>query len=287
MTKRDIPRLGVHVSVAGGLINGLIRGEELGCEALQIFTKNQRRWNHPPLEEATAEEFREAFPKYGAPPIASHGAYLLNLAAEGNEVAEKTMANLTDELWRCQMLALPYLVLHPGSHGGAGVEEGVKRIAANIGEALTRSGNEVTTVLLETTSGAGKTVGGEFSHLRDIIAASQMPERLGVCVDTCHIFAAGYELRTNEGYEETVEKLSRTITLERVNFFHLNDSLGVLGSKKDRHTHIGKGELGLAPFGFLMNDLRFREVPMVLETPDGDNGEMDSVNLSTLRSLKV
>ncbi|PLX42613.1 MAG: deoxyribonuclease IV [Deltaproteobacteria bacterium] len=287
MTGRVIPRLGVHVSVAGGLVNGLIRGAELGCEAIQIFTKNQRRWNHPPLAEDTAEEFRAAFPKYGSPPIASHGAYLLNLAAAENEVAEKTMANLTDELERCRMLRVPYLVLHPGSHGGAGVETGVKRIAKNIGEALSRSGNEVTTVLLETTSGAGKSVGGEFSHLRDIIAASPMPERLGVCVDTCHIFAAGYELKTREGYEETVEKLSRIVTLERVNFFHLNDSLGELGSKKDRHTHIGKGELGLAPFGFLMNDPRFYEVPMVLETPDGDNGEMDAINLATLRSLKA
>jgi deoxyribonuclease-4 len=280
-----LPLFGTHVSIAGGITNAFTEYREVGGSAFQIFTKNQRRWDSPPLTEETAAEFRKRWEECGRPPMNSHGSYLLNLASGDPEIVRKTLENAADDLRRCEALGIPFLVVHPGSHGGDGLSTGIKRIAENIARALEMAGSERVTVLLETTSGAGHSVGGEFVHLRDIIAASPEPARLGVCVDTCHIFAAGYELRDPEGYDKTIGELDRAVGLEKVRMFHVNDSMGVLGSKKDRHDHIGKGEIGLSGFQNLASDKRFSSRPMIIETPPGEGHEWDRENLRVLREL--
>jgi deoxyribonuclease-4 len=280
-----LPLFGTHVSIAGGITNAFTEFREVGGSALQLFTKNQRRWEAPPLTEEEAEKFCLLREECGNPPMASHGSYLLNFASGDPEILRKTLENASDDLARCERLGIRFLVVHPGSHGGDGLATGVDRIARNVTRAIETAKSERVTVLLETTSGAGNSVGGEFSHLRDIIAASPVPERLGVCVDTCHIFAAGYELRDQEGYLKTMEEFESVVGLGRVKMFHVNDSLGAFGSRRDRHEHIGKGEIGPAGFKNLVNDPRFSSHPMIVETPPGENNEWDKMNLKVLRKL--
>jgi deoxyribonuclease-4 len=273
------------MSVAGGLWKAFDDLEKAGGGALQIFTKNQRRWSSPALADETCDKFIERWQQCGKPPVASHGSYLLNLATANPELVLKSIANLSDELQRCQALRIPYVVIHPGAHGGDGVEEGLSRLSKNLDRAIEESGATDVTVLLETISGQGTGLGATFAQLAEAISLSSLPQRLGVCVDTCHIFAAGYEINTAKGYEATFKELEASVGLENLKWFHLNDSLGALGSNKDRHTHIGEGEIGLDGFRLLMNDPRFTAHPMTLETPKGDDLEHDIKNLRTLTSL--
>jgi deoxyribonuclease-4 len=279
-----LPQLGAHESVAGGLHLAFERIEKVGGEALQIFTRNQRQWNPAVLKVEEIELFRKAHDKSDGMPVASHASYLVNLATGKDELLEKSVQNLALELTRCDQLGVPYVVLHPGSHGGDGVEVGLERFVRGLDRAIERSGVAVQ-VLVETTAGQGTGLGSSFTELAYILDNSKFPELIGVCVDTCHIFAAGYELRTADGYEATVAALESSVGLDRIRFFHLNDSKKELGSRVDRHEHIGKGKIGLDGFKNLLNDKRFAGMPMTLETPKSDNLAEDRENLQILRSL--
>lgn len=279
-----MPLLGAHESVAGGLYRAFERIEKVGGEALQIFTRNQRQWNPAPLKVEEINLFKKAHEESGYIPVASHASYLANLATSKDELLEKSINSLVLEFDRCHQLGIPHVVMHPGSHGGDGVEVGLSRFVAGLDRAFEISGSEVA-LLLETTAGQGTGLGSRFEEIAYIIEHSKFPDLLGVCVDTCHIFAAGYELRTVAGYEETMMAMDENFGSDRVKFFHLNDSKKGLGSKVDRHEHIGKGEIGLAGFRNVLADDRFKGLPMTLETPKGDSLIEDTENLQTLRSL--
>ncbi|OGR18758.1 MAG: deoxyribonuclease IV [Desulfobacterales bacterium GWB2_56_26] len=276
--------LGAHESVAGGLHLAFDRIRQVGGEVLQVFTRNQRQWRPAELTGQEIDLFRAAHEESGGLPVASHASYLVNLASYQEELWEKSITNLILELRRCRALGIPYVVLHPGAHCGEGVEAGLTRFIAGLDRALSESGAEVQ-VLLETTSGQGTGLGRSFGELAYILNNSGNHQLLGICLDTCHLFAAGYELRTAEGYEATIAALEGTVGLAAVRFMHLNDSKKGLDSRVDRHEHIGKGAIGLAGFANLLNDRRFAGLPMAIETPKGKDLSEDRENLSTLRSL--
>ncbi len=279
-----MPKLGAHESVAGGLYKAFDRINAVGGEALQIFTRNQRQWKPAPLKEEEVQLFREARGKCGNMMVASHGSYLVNFATAKPELLEKSETAFILELQRCQELGIPYLVLHPGSHGGDGVEAGLSRFVAGLDGAIKKSETDIE-VLIETTAGQGTGLGAGFEELGYIMTNSEYTARLGICVDTCHIFAAGYDIRSAASYNATIGELDDKVGLDRVKFFHLNDSKKELGSRVDRHEHIGQGAIGLAGFENLLNDTRFAGLPMTLETPKSDNLAEDRENLATLRSL--
>ena len=291
-----MPLLGAHMSVAGGLEKAFQRMEAVGGDAMQIFTRNQRRWQAPELSGEVVARFQEEWERLrkeqGVVPIASHASYLINVATADPVLAQRSIDTLADELSRAEALAIPWLVLHPGAHGGQGSEQGgaeaaagIKRAVLRLDQALEDSGTERVLLLLETTAGQGSSLGGRFEDLAAILSLSRLPERYGVCLDTAHVFAAGYDLRTPETYAATMSRFQETIGLDRLLLFHLNDSKCGLGTHKDRHEHIGKGELGVEAFRLLLSDPRFRDHTMILETPKGEDGEEDRVNLATLRSL--
>ncbi|TKB07671.1 deoxyribonuclease IV [Desulforhopalus sp. IMCC35007] len=279
-----MPLLGAHESVAGGLYRAFDRIEKVGGESLQIFTRNQRQWNPAPLTDEEISLFKEAHGKSGYIPVASHASYLVNLATNKKELLEKSIASLVLEFERCHGLGIPYVVMHPGSHGGDGIEAGLSRFVAGLDRVYENSGRAVT-LLLETTAGQGTGLGSRFEEISYIIEHSEFSRYLGVCVDTCHIFAAGYELRDAVGYARTMTELDESVGLHRVKFFHLNDSKKGLGSRVDRHEHIGHGAIGLEGFKNLLTDQRFNDLPMTLETPKSDSLIEDIENLQTLRSL--
>ena len=278
--------LGAHQSVGGGLHLAFERLARVGGEALQIFTRNQRQWRPAELQGAEIELFLAAHEKSGAMPVASHASYLVNLASPREELREKSIANLILELRRCRALGIPYVVLHPGAHGGEGAEAGLGRVVSALDRAITESDAGVR-ILVETTCGQGTGLGRSFDELGYILDHSRNRELLGVCLDTCHLFAAGYELRTAVGYEATIAALERAVGIAAVRFVHLNDSKKGLASRVDRHEHIGKGSIGLAGFANFLNDRRFAEIPMVIETPKGKDLAEDRENLAVLRSLRA
>lgn len=279
-----MPLFGAHESVAGGLHLAFERIDSVGGESLQIFTRNQRQWKPKPLSKEEVREFRAANEIYRAMPVASHASYLVNLATDKTELLEKSVVALTLEFERCQQLGVPYVVMHPGSHGGAGVEAGIERFVRAMDRVLEQTDDAVM-LLIETTAGQGTGLGSSFAELGHIRSESRFPERIGVCVDTCHIFAAGYDLRTAESYQATMAELDHHVGIDRVKFFHLNDSKKGLGSRVDRHEHIGKGMIGLEGFRHLVNDRRFATMPMTIETDKGDDLAEDRENIGVLRSL--
>lgn len=279
-----MPFLGAHESVAGGLYLAFDHIRSVGGEALQIFTRNQRQWKPKPVSEEEQTLFAAAWQECSNLPVASHASYLINLASGKEELVDKSITAFADELERCKLLNIQFVVMHPGSHGGDGVETGIERFIANLDTAIERADNDVT-VLLETTAGQGTSLGSQFEELAAILAGSRNGNRLGVCVDTCHIFAAGYDIRNEESYQQTMNSFDKLIGIERIRFFHLNDSKKGLGSRVDRHEHIGKGEIGTEGFANLLNDPRFADHPMTLETPKGKDLQEDRENLKTLRNL--
>ncbi|WP_432818496.1 deoxyribonuclease IV [Trichloromonas sp.] len=275
--------LGAHMSIAGGLDRAFARGEAVGCTALQIFTKNASQWRGKPIDDAAVRAFREAWQESVIGPVIAHDSYLINLAAPDAELWEKSKAAFRDELQRCARLGIPWLVMHPGSHRGQGEGAGLLRVAAALREILADSPVEVG-VLLENTAAQGSYLGGRFEHLAEILA--RVPEgHLGVCFDTCHAFAAGYDLAGAEGYERVMEEFDRRVGLENLRAFHLNDCQKGLGSRVDRHEQIGRGSIGRASFAALMRDARFTAIPKILETPKGENDAWDRINLALLRQL--
>ncbi len=277
--------LGAHMSISGGLHLAIDRAVAAGCGVVQIFTRNSNQWKGKPVSDADAALFREKFAASGLHEAVSHDIYLINLAAPPGETRDKSLAAFRDELETCARLGINKVVMHPGSHLTEAPETGLGRVI----EAFDHLFGEVPQfegrVLVETTAGQGTNLGRTFEELQTIINGSRYPEKFGVCFDTCHTFAAGYDTATEAGYADTMAQFDRIIGLERLQCFHFNDSKKGLGSRVDRHDHIGQGSLGLNPFRFILNDPRFRTIPKVLETPKGDNDEMDAVNLGILRGL--
>lgn len=279
------PRFGAHMSTSGGLHKAFAHGERAVCDTVQIFSKNQQQWRGKPLGEAEIALFKAEQQRSGLGPLIVHDSYLINLASPKDELWEKSIAAFADELERCAALGIPYLVTHPGAHTGAGEAAGLAREALAINRLLdTGVGGDVV-ILLETTAGQGTCLGHRFEHLAELIAGASHPERLAVCVDTCHLLAAGYDIRTPEACAATFAEFDRVIGLERLKAFHLNDSQKELGSRVDRHAQIGAGCVGLAGFRAIVNDPRFAGLPMILETPKGDDLAEDIANLALLRSL--
>jgi deoxyribonuclease-4 len=273
------------MSIAGGIHKAFDRILSVKGRALQVFTSNQRQWRASPLSPKEAALFRERWKRSGGMPVAAHDSYLINLASGDPVIAEKSVAAFTEELRRAAALGIPFLIAHLGSHLGQGIEAGLDRFVRNVDRAIAHAEIDNTMVLLETTAGQGSGLGSRFEELAYILDNSRHGLQMGVCFDTCHAFAAGYDFRTSEAYEQTFSLFDRLIGIERLKFFHLNDSRKELGSKVDRHEHIGKGCIGLAGFRLLLNDPRFQHHPMVLETPKGKKLKEDRRNLRVLRSL--
>jgi deoxyribonuclease-4 len=273
------------MSIAGGLHLAFTRIRKVKGEALQIFLSNQRQWKTPPLTAEIIENFRLQWQKNRSIVVAAHDSYLINLAAPDQITVEKSVTAFADELVRAAALEIPFLITHPGSHRGQGVEAGLESFVHNLDSAITLSKTSTVSVLIETTAGQGTNLGSKFEEIGLILRESRYRDRLGVCFDTSHAFAAGYDFRTPETYAETFSLFDQIIGLQRLKFFHLNDSKRLLGSRVDRHEHIGKGEIGLNGFRLLLNDPRFQNHPMVLETPKGKDLKEDRRNLKVLRSL--
>jgi len=276
-------RLGAHMSISGGVDKAVGRGQEVGCEAMQIFTKNSNQWKDKPLSPAEIKGFRDGCATAGIAPVIAHSAYLINLAAPAEALYEKSIQAFLRELQRCELLGIPYLVVHPGAHMGTGEEQGLTRVAAAINRIDHAASNLQAKMALEVTAGQGSSLAYKFEHFAAILAQVDAPERLGFCLDTCHLFAAGYDFRTRQGYDQMMDAWDDLVGIERIRVIHLNDSKKDLGSRVDRHEHIGQGYIGITGFEFLLNDRRLSELPMVLETPKDDNADVR--NLQTLRRL--
>jgi len=278
-------RLGAHMSIAGGISKALERGHSIGCEAIQMFTKNQRQWKARPLDPREIEQFKLKQAETGIKPVVAHDSYLINLGSPDEAAWQKSLQAYILELERCEALGIPYLVMHPGSHMGSGEEAGLRRIAEGLNRAHAATPGFRVITLLETTAGQGTNLGYRFEQLAAIREMVEEQERVAICFDTCHAFAAGYDLRTPEAYAETMAEFDRILGFDLLRCFHLNDSKSDLGSRVDRHQHIGQGLLGLEPFRLLLNDPRFADLPGLLETPKGKEMREDIENLRVLRSL--
>ncbi len=275
--------VGAHISIAGGLNQAPSRGREIGCTAIQIFTKNQMQWRARPLSSQEIEKFQHALINSSIQSVAAHDSYLINLGCPEENLLEKSRKAFLNEMDRAESLGIPVLIFHPGSHKNAGVDVGLKLIAKSIDFVNQMRPAYKIKLLLETTAGQGTNLGCSFEQLKWIIDSVEQPDRVGVCLDTCHIFAAGYDIRSQSSYQKTLEKFDKLIGLEKLQAVHLNDSKKGLGSKIDRHEHIGQGQIGLVGFKLIMNDPRFIDVPKILEIP-GDMKKFRE-NLDLLKSL--
>lgn len=284
-----MPLFGAHLSVAGGLLKAVGSAVALGCETLQVFTKNANQWVGKPLADGDVADFRAAVRNAKLRFVTAHDSYLINLASPDDTLYRKSIGAFAEEVERAEALGLAYLVTHPGAHVGSGEEAGIARVVAALDEVHARCAGYKVKVLLETTAGSGTALGHRFEHLAAMIAGVREPERLAVCLDTCHVFAAGYRISTEPEYRATFEEFDAVVGLDRVALFHVNDSAKPFGSRVDRHAGLGLGEIGLEAFRLLVTDPRFRTRPMVLETPkQGDDGEeMDPVNLAVLRGFQA
>jgi len=277
--------LGAHMSIAGGVHTAVDRATSIGCTALQVFTKNNNQWSGKPFTKHDIEQYKQKIAAAKISPVVSHDSYLINLCASNPDILKKSRAAFIDELLRCEQLGIPLLNFHPGSHLGAGDEEGIKRICESLNIAHEQTKGYKVKSVLEATAGQGTNIGYKFEHLRAIIDGVENPERMAVCIDTCHIFAAGYDISNEKGYEETFKLFDEIVGLDRLVAFHVNDSKKGLGSRVDRHEHIGKGAIGLTGFKLLMNDERFIHIPKILETPKSEDLHEDVENMRVLKSL--
>ena len=274
--------LGAHISTKGGLHTVFERAAAIGANAIALFAKNSNQWKGKVM---TADDVATFASLRNVQPILTHASYLINLATTNREFHKKSIAALTDELDRAERLGIDGVVLHPGAHMNAGVGKGLDKIARALDKVHAAIPNHRAVTLLETAAGQGSCVGCTFEELGRIIDAVDDKKRVGICIDTCHIFAAGYDIRTRDGYARMVDEVETFVGIENVGAFHLNDSKKPLGSRVDRHQHIGEGEIGLEAFRMLLNDARFAKVPKLLETPKTIETESDRKNMATLRSL--
>jgi deoxyribonuclease-4 len=278
-----MPLFGAHLSIAGGCHKALLEAQARGYDSVQIFTRSPGQWSGRQLSDDEVRLFRRTLRQTRLRQAMVHDCYLTNLASPDEALYRRSVETFLLELGRVERLGLRYLVMHPGAHLDGGEEAGLSRVAAALNEIHRRAPKCKVRVLLETTAGQGSTLGYRFEHLARILSQTAEADRLGVCFDTCHVFAAGYALAPATEYRATMRAFDRTIGLARLRAFHVNDSRKPQGSRVDRHAHIGRGEMGLEPFRLLVNDRRFRNRPMILELPTED--DMDAVNLATLRSL--
>lgn len=283
MTNNNLPRLGAHTSTSGGLINAIVEGKQIKADVLQIFSKNQKQWKGRDYKEGEVEEFHQAIKESGIRPVMIHTSYLINLASINEQTLSNSIDALIDEMKRCHTLKIPYLVLHPGSHLNAGEEVGIRKIAQNLAKVVKKADANDVIILLETTAGQGTNLGYTFEQLRQMMDQSGVDKQLGVCLDTCHVFAAGYDIRTVPAWKKTKQTFDNVIGLHKLKGIHLNDSQKDLGSKVDRHDRIGKGLLGIKPFEIILKDPDMREIPMILEVPDGPKAYKQ--DLRKLRAL--
>ena len=274
------------MSMAGGHHLAVHSAHRVGFQTVQVFTKSNNQWKAKPLTSTDIEAFRSALAETGVVDPVGHNSYLINMASPDDALWNKSIDAMTLEVERGEALGLTDLVAHPGAHVGSGEEAGLSRIAAALDEIHRRSAGVSLRIALETTAGQGSNLGHRFEHLGAIFERVAAPDRLAVCVDTCHVFAAGYPLGTREAYNRTIAELDAAVGLERVRVWHLNDSVRVLGSRVDRHAGIGLGHIGIDAFRFLVNDPRFAGLPMILETPKGEEGDdLDAINLRTLTAM--
>ncbi|MCH6545550.1 MAG: deoxyribonuclease IV [Deltaproteobacteria bacterium] len=283
--KQRGPFLGAHMSIAGGVEKALLAGERAQCDAIQMFTKSSRQWAAEPYSAEEIQLFHHSQKETGIVKVIAHDSYLLNLGSPDEGLRKKSIRAFIDEMESCESLAIPNLIAHPGAHMGAGEKAGIKRIARSLDQIHKACPGYQVKATLEITAGQGTTLGYRFDQIRSMIDGVKQSERLRVCFDTEHAFAAGYDIRTKEGYERTFTEFDERIGIDLLAAFHLNDSKKEFHSRVDRHEHIGKGHIGVEAFRLLMNDQRFWGLPMCLETPKGLDLKEDKENLSLLRSL--
>ena len=279
----EFAKLGAHMPAAGGVHKAIERGEAIGCEAIQIFTGAPQQRNLNPVSDQTVEKFKSAVAKSGINHLVSHDSYLVNLCATDSEIESKSIACLIAELNRNHQLGVGFVVSHMGSHLGQGPEMGMQRVAENAKKVLGETPDDVM-LLMETTAGQGSALNAKLEEIQWLISAINQPTRLGVCLDTCHLFAAGYDIRTDETYEATMTEIESKIGANTVKVIHCNDSKKALGSRVDRHDHIGEGLIGIEAFNHLVNDPRWSHTLMILETPDAEISH--KMNLDKLKSLR-
>lgn len=285
MHRSNHPLIGAHESIAGGLHRAFERAALAGCRTLQVFTKSSNQWNAKPLTDVDIANYKTVSLKSSIRPVVAHDSYLINLGAQDAAILRKSRESFVEEIRRCDVLGIPFLNFHPGSHTGAGEADGIRRIIESLNEAHALTRRVGVMSVLETTAGQGTAIGYRFEQLRTIIDGVDGPERMGVCIDTCHVFAAGYDISTEEGYRRTLEEFDAVIGLRRLVAIHVNDSKKPLGSRVDRHEHIGKGWIGKGGFRLLMQDDRLAGIPKILETPKGEDLREDWMNLAVLRKL--
>ena len=285
-----MPILGAHQSIAGGYYKAVEAAARCGCQCVQLFTKNNNQWRAKAIDDDDVARFRAALAEQNISHPLSHDSYLINMAAAEGDLWKRSVEAFVVELLRAELLGIPYVVAHPGAYTNTSEEAGLRQIVRALDEVHAQTPRLKVQTLLENTAGQGSSLGHRFEHLAAIIAGVKNPERIGVCIDTCHTFAAGYPLAPRKEFLATIRQLDQIVGLDRVRAIHLNDSKKPLGSRVDRHEHIGQGQMGLEPFRLLLNDRRFKKIPMYLETPKEENGEfqgekLDRMNLATLRGL--
>lgn len=277
--------LGAHESNAGGAFNAIYRGQKATCDTIQMFNKANSQWRAKPIEQDELDKFFKAIEETKITVSCSHASYLINLASPDKDLNVKSYESFKLEMERCAMLKIPNLVVHPGSHVGSGEQEGMDRIIANLKKLFAELKNNTVTVCLEATAGQGSNLGYTFEQLAYMIAGVKDKTHIGVCVDTCHIFAAGYPISDPADYKATMKKFEEVVGLDRLRILHLNDSKKGLGDKVDRHEHIGEGKIGIEGFRNILNDRKLSKIPMIIETPKEEDLEEDIKNLALLRSL--
>ncbi|MCE5228491.1 deoxyribonuclease IV [bacterium] len=281
----QFPPLGCHVSIAGGMPQAVERARALGATAMQIFLKNSNQWRGRPYDPGEAEAFCKAFDESGMAAAVAHSSYLINLASPDPRLAKMSCDAMQDELERARVLGVPGIVLHPGAHMGSGEEQGLATVAERINQLFARTPDNPVAIYLESTAGQGTTLGYRFEHLAAIVSAVENKDRIGVCLDTCHMFAAGYPFANELGVSMTLAEFDRIVGLAWLRVIHVNDSKTPAGARRDRHEHIGQGQMGEAPFAALLRDARLANIPFILETPKFDDVTEDRMNLATLRRL--
>ncbi|GIV02359.1 MAG: putative endonuclease 4 [Fimbriimonadales bacterium] len=274
--------IGAHMPTSGGFGEAVRKGSEIGCTAVQVFTSSPQQWRAKKITDEMVEDFLAAREETGLDWMISHDSYLINLAATEEDLRKKSMEALIAEMERCSKLRIPYVVSHMGAHKGEGEEKGLKRLTKSTRSVLAETPEDVS-LAMETTAGTGSSLGYRFEHLAKVLEGCGWPERLVVCLDTCHVFAAGYDIRTEEGYEAMIEEFGSLVGLERIVCIHANDSLHPFGSRKDRHAHIGEGEIGPEAFRRIVNDPRLAHAPLIVETPDAET--MHEVNVRRLTEM--
>ncbi len=273
--------LGAHRSVAGGAWKAAESGRDIGCDAIQVFSRAPSRWEGKPIAKEEAAKFRQACQEFGLQPVA-HDIYLTNLASPNDQIYSKSIVSFKDEIMRCEQLGIPYLVTHCGSHDGSGEEAGINRVAEALKDCIDTSASDSVCILLEGTAGQGAALGWRFEQLAAMLDLTERPDRTGVCLDTCHLYAAGYNIRDEEGFAQTFADFDRIVGMNRLKAIHANDCKKGLGSRVDRHEFIGQGKLGDNAFRLLVNDARFSQIPIILETPDLEKHQEELIHLRSL-----